>query len=92
MNEFDSADFLEKISKIICLGEAGKLRRVVQANVNDFRYASLQQSLEKCLRGSPRKADCRNPVTFSAIVTPRLRFPEDSTCGSANETLRARSL
>jgi hypothetical protein len=57
MHILRSADFPQKICQIVSLREPGKLRRVVQADVDHLFDASTYQPIKKLRRSGLGKAD-----------------------------------
>lgn len=53
---FDAADFFEKVRKVVGLGEAGELRRVMQSDIVQGFDARREKAVKKPLRVGLRES------------------------------------
>lgn len=90
MNVLNAANRSEEIGKIVGFREPGKLRSIVQPNINDLLHTRIQKAAEKAFGRRFREA-YGEEILFRQFIHSAAIGPLGSGRGSENATFLARS-
>ena len=88
MQILDVSNFVQEVGQIVSFRESRKLRRIVQANVNDGLDAGFSKSLKESFRVRLGKSDCTELDLVHCFADCTFRLAGGSTYATLRERLR----